>query len=86
MIGKAINWKGDIDNKTQEDFKSHFENLLNPPDQPLTTDINIDDCPYIPVLDDPIHVDELVRSIKESKAERQAGLMVYQQGFSKYYP
>ena len=62
MIWKSINWKGNlqIENKempSDEQFKEHFENLLNPSDEQSTQsdETNNDDLehlPYTPLLDD----------------------------------
>ena len=91
LIWKAINWKGDIDDTAQampsvEDFNNHFENLLNPPDQQLTIDAIFDESPYIPILDDPIQVGEVVRGIKESKADKACRINDISPGVLKILP
>ena len=68
-IWKTINWKGDLERKNDNEhssteFKIHFENLLNPPNVPSVNEIEFSDCPYIPVLDDPISTYELNSCIK----------------------
>ena len=50
-------WKGEMPMlpmgcPNEDSFKMHFENLLN---QDISVnDIDVTDCPYIPILDDPI--------------------------------
>ena len=70
-IWKAINWKGKMsENDTvqprDEQFKLHFENLLNT-DQRNVPDIDLTDSPHIPVLDDPFTLSELNSALKELK-------------------
>ena len=50
---------------TENEFKKHFENLLNPANH-IPLESNYDDCPYIPILDDAISVGEVKESIKET--------------------
>ena len=69
-IWRAINWKGNLDQKksdepSPEEFKIHFEKLLNPRDITPVSDIDFSNCPNVPVLDDPISMDELNRCIKD---------------------
>ena len=72
LIWKAINWRGEINDKdietpNDEQFGSHFNNLLN-----LNSDTHpepiINNAPYIPVLDDPFSLQELDAVIKDMKA------------------
>ena len=70
-IWKAINWKGKItENNTvqpsDEQFKLHFEDLLNI-DQRNSQDIDLTDSPYIPVLDNPFTLLELNSELKDLK-------------------
>ena len=44
---------------SEEEFKKHFGELLNPPNQPNLLDVGFEECPYIPVLDDPFSIDEI---------------------------
>ena len=58
-IWKAVGWNGSIDETvapvpTDGEFKSHFENLLNPDKKEHSDIIDVSDAPYIPVLDDKI--------------------------------
>ena len=71
LIWKAINWRGEINDKdietpNDEQFGSHFNNLLN-----LNSDTHpepiINNAPYIPVLDDPFSVQEIDTVIKDMK-------------------
>ena len=78
VIWKAINWKGgvnetDVTQPSDLDFKTHFENLLNPPNDTQSTldDSELENAPYIPLLDDPIALNEMeqaLRGINENKA------------------
>ena len=78
VIWKAINWKGEVsrhDNVQPSDaeFKSHFEDLLNPEIQgeQVVADADLDDAPYIPLLDDPFTPQELegaMRKINKNKS------------------
>ena len=76
-IWKAINWNGTIDENvlktpTDEDFRMHFENLLNP--EYAVEEGNIidtSDLPFIPVLDDyitEIEVIEAAETCSETKS------------------
>jgi hypothetical protein len=80
QIWKSINWKGSIDSPnthrekpSNTEFCTHFEALLNPPD---TTDpreyIPIHQR-YIPILDDPIDVLEVLRCTKKLRPNKAAG-------------
>ena len=71
-IWNAIDWKGKIsdDNSDQPDadqFKLHFEDLLNT-DQEDQLDIDLSDSPYIPVVDDPFTLGEMNSALKDLKA------------------
>ena len=66
-IWKAIGWDGGIDDKvssapSDEEFKIHFEELLNPESLEESDVIDVGDSPYIPILDDEITVREVVES------------------------
>ena len=70
-IWKAINWKGKISEKNteqpkDEQFKLHFENLLNT-DQGSVPDIDLTDSTHIPVLDNPFTLLELNNALKDMK-------------------
>ena len=77
-VWKAISWKGDFeasksnkDTPSDEDFKVHFEHVLNPGNvQPLShisTDVTM------PVLDDPISPAEVECQIKKMKVDKACG-------------
>ena len=74
-IWKAINWNGDLRNRSDDDspndeeFKRHFEKLLNPELQP-NIEIDTTDCPRIPALDDPFGPEETRRAIQAVKKNR----------------
>ena len=62
-IWKAINWRGNIDSSSEvqpddEQFRVHFEKLLNPPQREVTEDDELP-SPIIPILDDPFNMQEL---------------------------
>ena len=70
-IWKAINWKGQITEKNiikpdDEQFKLHFEELLNA-DQNFAPELDLDDSPHIPVLDNPFTLLELDDALKDLK-------------------
>ena len=69
LIWKALNWKGTFDdiseNQPSENlFKNHFEHLLNQEEGILENPVNIDDAPYMPVLDDPFEINEYDSALK----------------------
>ena len=65
-IWKAIGWNGEVLDSDEssvpsdEEFKMHFEQLLNPEELEETEMIDINDSPYIPILDDQITVNEVI--------------------------
>ena len=66
-IWKSINWDGSIDEMTaiapsDEEFKLHFENLLNPQSTEYEDVTDVSDSPFIPVLDDPITETEVIEA------------------------
>ena len=78
-VWKAISWKGDleayesdsVDRPSDDDFKVHFERVLNPdpaPPAPLVTA-----GVSIPVLDDPILPVEVDNQIKKMKVDKACG-------------
>ena len=70
-IWRAVDWNGTLSDRPQEDrpseeeFKTHFEILLNTDGADPLCDVT--GCPYIPVLDDPFTVVEAERAIKTAK-------------------
>ena len=71
-IWKAIDWKGKISDENgnqpdSEQFKLHFEDLLNT-DQEDQPDIDLSDSPYMPVVDDPFTLGEMNNALKDLKA------------------
>ncbi len=70
MIWKAIDWSGRVDihdsvRPGDEQFKIHFENLLNPECQSDSVQYFDESVPYIPVLDDAFVVPELEKVIQD---------------------
>ena len=78
-IWKAINWKGCINDDSaklepaEQDFKKHFEELLNPQREP-TADPKFENSPYIPILDDVISLQEVKAGIKDTNPNKAVGL------------
>jgi len=82
-IWRAGNWNGTLrtpgaeeEGPTDADFKRHFENLLNPPQDDAHYP-PADDAPYLPLTDDPIEpreVDDAVRSLKMNKSGGPSGV------------
>ena len=74
-IWKSIGWNGDIadtnkDMPSDEEFKIHFEQLLNPPGTDADDLCDTEDSPYIPILDDPIAEVEVVEAAESSKESK----------------
>ena len=91
VIWKAINWKGSIEsslkhNPSEKEFQKHFDGLLNPSNQPLFTDVPIYECPYIPILDDPINAGEIQKCINDMKANKPCDANGISPGIYKYLP
>ena len=66
-IWKSIGWDGSIeepqlDIPSDGDFKLHFEQLLNPPGIEEVDLFDVSDSPYIPLLDNPIEVAEVIEA------------------------
>ena len=74
-IWGAINWKGDIDKRStncpdDEHFKIHFEELLNDSSND-SFEQDLEECPYIPILDDPFvptELDVVMKDLKPGKS------------------
>ena len=76
-IWKSIGWNGNISeisssssSPTDEEFRVHFENLLNPTTGCTSDEIDVSDLPTIPVLDDPITPVEVVEAASECKESK----------------
>ena len=72
-IWKSIGWNGDLDEiqneaPSDEEFKIHFEQLLNPQEMVADDLHDTSDSPYIPILDDPIEQIEIMEAA-ESRIE-----------------
>ena len=64
VIWRAIDWKGNVSGQNDEgpndnQFKVHFEELLNPSINSEEENFDVSDAPYIPILDDPFSTREL---------------------------
>ena len=83
-IWKTITWKGkvqegEVEKPSENQFKEHWEQLLNVPneldnsnDESFTSDI--DNLPYIPVLDNPFSMTELDEAICLIKKKSYVGI------------
>ena len=75
-IWKAIGWNGELSESNEtsvpsdEEFKMHFEKLLNPEELEETELIHANDSPYIPILDDQITVNEVIETVSEMKENK----------------
>lgn len=80
-VWKAIDWKGNLnmsgygvdDCPNDEEFKAHFESVLNPPGivDPYSGDVATDVT--IPILDDPISPVEVREQIRKLKSDKACG-------------
>ena len=72
-IWKSIGWNGGINDAssssspTDEEFRVHFEDLLNPTTDGANDEIDVSDLPTIPVLDGPITPVEVVEAASDCK-------------------
>ena len=91
-IWKAINWKGEISNNNEtnrpsdEEFKTHFEQLLNPPGVALEADIDEQSVHTIPILDSSITEFEVQCVVNELKANKASGTDGLSPGIFKLLP
>ena len=74
-IWKSIGWNGGIDTSSStspsdEEFRVHFEDLLNPNIGENANNIDLSDSPTIPVLDDPISPVEVAEAASECKESK----------------
>lgn len=89
----AINWKGQYDDRnvcedkpSDKEFKTHLEKLLNPaPTNNLT--YNVDNVPFVPILDKPLQITELDHVIeKQNKPDKGCGPDGNSPGVFKFLP
>ena len=71
-IWKSNGWDGSIEEAkaevaSDEAFRIHFEQLLNPPESQTEETVDLSHSPYIPLLDDPIEVVEVVEAAETCK-------------------
>ena len=93
-IWKAINWKGNIEQEAHqaepnaESFKEHFETLLNPTGTTMVSpeDSQSTNCPYIPILDDMITLDEMRTAVVESNPDKSNDIQGVPPGAFKLFP
>lgn len=92
LIWKAIRWNGQVnatntmDTPSDDDFKLHFERLLNPPGVDSTIYPDIEGTPYIPITDDPINAAEVEEAIQHTKANKGGGISGVSPGILKLLP
>jgi len=88
-LWKSVGWNGKFtngnspDSPSDEDFRSHFNDLLNPPSDPLVIPAP---SPYIPILDDDITLYEVDQEVKRLKANKAAGIDGIPPGVLKFLP
>lgn len=92
LIWKSINWNGHMqinsadEEPKLEDFKCHFNSLLNPQQPPLPEINEFESCPYIPVLDSPFNMDELVAALVLVKPNKATDLSGNSPGVYRHLP
>jgi hypothetical protein len=94
-LWKAIGWNGTVneaphaDTPSDDDFKNHFEELLNNPDSQNGA-VDITGTPgsnlYLPVTDDPIEPREVLDAIKHIKPNKSGGPSGLPPGLLKLLP
>jgi hypothetical protein len=84
ILWKAINWNGCLkEMPSDNEFRDHFEALLNPPVSPA---IEVPESIYVPATDDPITPDEVDRAIRSLKPNKSGGPSGVQPGLLKLMP
>lgn len=94
QLWSAINWQGHLDtvagNCTEKPsdriFCKHFETLLNPENARDPQEYEPQNILYIPVLDDPITIEEVDRCMKKLKSSKAAGTDGISPGIVKWLP
>ena len=92
-IWKAIDWKGDYGNANKSDvkpsddeFKEYYEHTFNPPNSVSLEPDSYNTDVYIPVLDDPIRVYEVIARMKKKQNQTKlVDLMVYPLRYLRFY-
>ena len=75
-IWKSLNWKGTFENlegtqPADSAFKNHFEKLLTQDNGPTSDEDNdIDNSPYVPVLDDPFTYNEFDKALNSVNSNK----------------
>ena len=94
-LWKAIGWNGTVnesphvDTPSDEEFKNHFEELLNNPDSqngPVDRTDTRSSSLYLPVTDDPIEPREVLDAIKHIKPNKSGGPSGLPPGLLKLLP
>ena len=78
-IWKSIGWNGGIDETvavapSDDEFKRHFEELLNPDKTDHSNIIDVSDAPYIPVFDDEITEEEVLEAASSNENKSFIGV------------
>ena len=94
QLWAAINWQGTLNTKilgnqnepSDSTFCNHFQTLLNPDNILDPRDYIPPNYRYIPVLDDPIRLEEVVHCISKLKPNKAAGIDGISPGTLKLLP
>ena len=92
-IWYAINWKGELNRKENKsspspgEFKDHFERLLLAPDVVFPDDgEDTTPSPYIPLLDDPMTLEELETAVHKSNPNKACNRQGNSPGVTRLLP
>ena len=90
-IWYAINWKGELDRKENKtapkpaEFKIHFEKLLLNDTTDDVDRVDTSSSPYVPILDDPITLKELMENVFDTKSNKAGDRNGNSPGFIKQF-
>ena len=82
-VWQKIGWNGstsagsNANMPSDDEFKQHFEALLNPPDAEVAHPEDYSDGPYVPLMDDPFRpeeVDAVIRKMKSNHSGVPSGV------------
>jgi len=95
QLWSAINWQGNLRAPLTTDdaskpndnlFCAHFQALLNPDNVIHPQDYDAQEYRYIPILDDPIRIEEVDRCLQKMKTNKAAGTDGISPGILKMLP
>ncbi|KAK3865685.1 hypothetical protein Pcinc_028727 [Petrolisthes cinctipes] len=79
-VWRAIDWRGEYDcpEKSEqcpsdEDFRKHFEAVLNPPNVVDLSRVDVTTITTVPVLDEPISPDQVCDQVRKLKMDKACG-------------